>query len=707
MMNPQPTNRLRLEKSPYLLQHADNPVEWYPWGEEAFGRAREEDKPVFLSVGYSTCHWCHVMAHESFEDQTVAALLNEAFVCVKVDREERPDIDAIYMSVCQMMTGSGGWPLTIVMTPDRRPFFAATYIPKESRWGRPGLVELIPRLRDVWETRRDEVEKAAAETVALLKRPRAEAGDLPVEEVLGRAVAEIGARYDEAYGGFGDAPKFPMPHQIIFLLRYWRRTGEEDALRMAVDTLSAMRRGGMYDQLGHGFHRYSTDRKWLVPHFEKMLYDQALLALAYAEAYQATGDPAHGRTVREILDYCIRDLMALEGGFYAAEDADSEGEEGRFYLWRMDDLRRLLDPEEMRLATAAFALAEEGNFIDPATGEQAGANILHSPASPAATAAGLGMTEAQFLVRLEAIRLKLLAVREKRVRPGRDDKILADWNGLMIAALARAARVLNEPRYLEAARKAIDFILARMKTAGGRLLHRFCKGEAAVTANLDDYAFLIWGLTEAYEAGFAADDLSEAIALQGVVDDHFRDTDGGYFSTPDDGEKLLFRPREGHDGAVPSGNAVTLMNLIRLGRMTGEHRREEEAAALGRAFAGPLSQIPSAHTQWMTGLELLAAPSREAVIAGRPGGEDTAALLAVLRRHYLPNLTLLMRPEGEETPAIAAIAPFTKEMRAVGGRAAVYVCAGFSCRQPVSDPQALEALLDTGQPASHYSDNDT
>ncbi|MHB9096542.1 MAG: thioredoxin domain-containing protein [Syntrophales bacterium] len=449
----------------------------------------------------------------------------------------------------------------------------------------------------------------------------------------------------------------------------------------------------MYDQLGHGFHRYSTDRQWLVPHFEKMLYDQALLALAYAEAYQATGDETHGRTVREILDYCVRDLLAPEGGFYAAEDADSEGVEGRFYLWRMDDLRRLLDPEEMRLATAAFAITEEGNFIDPVTGEQAGANILHSVASPAAIATGLGMTEAQYLERLEGLRLRLLAVRERRVRPERDDKILADWNGLMIAALARAARVLDEPRYLEAARGAGRFILARMKTAGGRLLHRFCKGEAAVTANLDDYAFLIWGLIESYEAGFAAGDLQEALALQGVVEGHFRDADGGYFSTPDDGETLLFRPKEAHDGAIPSGNAVTLMNLIRLWRMTGEHRREAEAAALGRAFTGSFMQIPSAHTQWMIGLELLTAPSREVVIAGRPGEKDTSALLAVLRRHYLPNLTLLMRPEGEDAPAIAAIAPFTKEMRAVEGRATAYVCARFSCRRPVTDPRALGALL--------------
>ena len=687
------TNRLRQEKSPYLLQHAENPVEWYPWGEEAFARAEREDKAVFLSVGYSTCHWCHVMAHESFEDETVAALLNEAFVCIKVDREERPDIDGIYMTVCQMMTGSGGWPLTVVMTPARRPFFAGTYIPKETRWGRMGLVELIPRLRGVWETRRDEVEKAAAETVAALKRPRTERGDLPVEELLSRAAAELNRQYDHTYGGFGDSPKFPMPHQLVFLLRHWRRTGEEAALRMADDTLAAMRRGGICDQLGFGFHRYSTDRQWLVPHFEKMLYDQALLALAFAEAFQATGDEAHARTLREILDYCLRDLRAPEGGFFTAEDADSEGEEGRFYVWSMEELRRILAPEEVVLATAAYALAEEGNFVDPVEPDRRGRNILHLSASPEEIAKGLGMAEDFFRERLEAVRLKLLVTREKRVRPGRDDKIPTDWNGLMIAALARAGRVLDEPRYLEAAESAIGFIRARLRTADGRLLHRFCKGEAAMTANLDDYAFLIWGLIETYEAGFDAGDLGEALALQGIVDRHFRDPGGGFFSTPDDGEALLFRPKEGHDGAVPSGNAVTLMNLIRLGRMTGDARREEEAAALGRAFAGPLMQMPSAHAQWMIALELLAAPSREVVIAGRPGGADTAAMLAVIREAYLPNMTILLRPEGEEGGAIAGIAPFTREMGTVDGRTAAYVCTGFACRRPVTDPRELAALL--------------
>jgi len=695
MISPTP-NRLLNEKSPYLLQHADNPVDWYPWGDEAFDRAQREDKPVFLSIGYSTCHWCHVMAHESFEDQTVAALLNEAFVCVKVDREERPDIDGIYMRVCQMMTGSGGWPLTILMTPDRRPFFAATYIPKESRWGRQGLVDLIPRIKALWETRRHDVEKAAGQTASGLMQPRVEKGELDTEEVLARTFTELQEQFDDAYGGFGNAPKFPMPHQIVFLLRHWQRTGAPGALRMAVKTLSAMRHGGIFDQLGFGFHRYSTDQTWLVPHFEKMLYDQALLTMAFTEAYQATRDESHGRTAGEVLAYCLGELRAPEGGFFTAEDADSEGEEGRFYLWRMEEIRRLLAPEEVRLAASAFSLVEEGNFVDPLEPQKRGDNILRLSGPPARIARELGMAEAAFLTDLERIRGRLLAARGKRVRPLRDDKILTDWNGLMIAALARAARVFNEPRYLEAAREAIAFILARMKTPEGRLLHCFCKGEASVAAHLDDYAFFIWGLIEAYEAGFDADDLRAALALQEVVDSRFRDPDGGFFLTPDDGEALLFRPKEGHDGAVPSGNAVTLMNLIRLGRMTGDSRREEEAATLSRAFAESLRQIPSAHAQWMTALELTASASCEVVIAGRPGSRDTDALLALLRRLYLPRMTLLFCPEGEEGPKIAEIAPFTKGMRAIQGRASAYVCTGFSCSSPVTDPRELAALLGAG-----------
>ena len=697
-MNPRRTNRLLNEKSPYLLQHAENPVDWHPWGEEAFARAKREDRPVFLSIGYATCHWCHVMAHESFEDETVAALLNDTFVCIKVDREERPDIDGIYMKACQMMTGSGGWPLTIVMTPDGKPFFAATYIPKESRWGRTGLVELIPKIREIWLTRRGEAESAAERTTSLIVAPPGEQegeGEAPTEELLDEAFAELQGQFDETRGGFGDAPKFPMPHQIVFLLRHWRRTGEKRALMMAETTLHALRRGGIYDHLGFGFHRYSTDRQWLVPHFEKMLYDQALLILAFTEAFQATGETLFARTAREVIAYVLRDLTAPEGGFYTAEDADSEGEEGRFYLWQMEEIRRILGPEEAGFAAEVFGMTEDGNFIDPMAGARTGDNILHIP-NPLSGRDGedplaAGVDRRQ---RLEAIRVRLLAARGQRVRPQRDGKILTDWNGLMIAALARAARVLNEPRYYDAVRGAVDFVLGRLRTPEGRLLHRYCDGEAAVTGNLDDHAFLIWGLIQAYEAGFAIGDLEAALALQGVLDARFRDGEGGYFFTPDDGEELLFRPKESHDGAVPSGNAVTAMNLIRLGRMTGDSRREEEALKLIRAFSGPLRRMPSAHAQWMIALDLLAATSCEVVIAGRPGSADTGELLAVLRGAYRPNLTTLFYPEAKDAPGIARIAPFTLGMGSLGERAAAYVCTGFSCLRPVTDPGELAALLD-------------
>jgi uncharacterized protein YyaL (SSP411 family) len=688
-------NRLAHEKSPYLLQHAGNPVDWHPWGEEAFARARREDKPLFLSVGYSTCHWCHVMAHESFENAAVAALLNEAFVCIKVDREERPDIDGVYMKACQLMTGGGGWPLTIIMTPDLRPFFAATYIPKDNRWGRPGLTELIPRLQGIWKTRREEIEKAAAETLSHLSRDRMEPGDIDAERLLAEAFTELQRQFDGAYGGFGDAPKFPMPHQVVFLLRHWQRTGVPEALVMAERTLHAIRRGGIFDQLGFGCHRYSTDRQWLVPHFEKMLYDQALLAIAFTEAFQATGEDAHARSVREILEYVLRDLRMPEGGFTTAEDADSEGEEGRFYLWRMEEIRRVLDPHDVPVAIAVFSLAEEGNFVDPIHPESRGENILHFSASISEIAEGLGLSEADLLRRMEKMRLQLLAAREGRVRPQRDDKILTDWNGLMIAALARAARVLNEPRYLHAARQAIDFILARLRTADGRLLHRYCKGEAGVAGNLDDYAFFIWGLIESYEAGFDPADLREAIAHQEIVGLHFRDADGGCFATPDDGERLLLRMKEGQDGAIPSGNALTMMNLVRLGRMTGDHRKEEEAERISRAFAGSLTQFPSAHAQWMVALELLVTPSLEVVIAGRPGSEEKAKMLEVIRRRYLPHLSLLFRDEGEGSPEISDMAPFTEGMRSLDGRTTAYLCANFSCRNPVTDPDELADLLDS------------
>ncbi len=693
-MNSGALNRLQHEKSPYLLQHAANPVDWHPWGEEAFSRAKAEDKPVFLSVGYSTCHWCHVMAHESFEDEETASLLNGAFVCVKVDREERPDIDGVYMRVCQIMTGGGGWPLTIVMTPERRPFFAATYIPKESRWGRKGLVELIPRIVELWRTERERIEAEAAGTLSVLRQSVSGCGETPGEELLSEAFGELRDQYDEEFGGFGDAPKFPMPHQLLFLLRYGQRSGEGEAVRMAERTLRAMRRGGIFDQLGYGLHRYSTDRKWLVPHFEKMLYDQALFALAATEAFRPGIGEEHGRTAREVMEYVLRDLRASDGGFYAAEDADSEGEEGRYYLWEMEEIRRILGPQDTRFAMEMFGLRDGGNFIDPVTGKRAGSNILSiASGGEGDVCAGTLISAGEKTRQLEEVRRRLLAARNARIRPMRDEKVLADWNGLMIAALARASWVLGEPSYYAAARAAADFVLSRMKTPEGRLLHRWCGGEAAVTGNLDDYAFMICGLIELYEAGFDAADLRNAIGFQRILSDRFGDPEGGFFFTPDDGEELPIRLKESHDGAVPSGNAVTLMNLIRMGRMTGDSHFEQEGVRLLSAFAESIRRLPSAHAQWLVALEMLASPSCEVVIAGRPEAADTLELISVARRCRRPQAVLLLRPDTEKMPEIAKVVPFTREMRAIDGRAAAYVCRNFSCRRPVTAPEDLAAIL--------------
>jgi len=688
-------NRLALEKSPYLLQHADNPVDWYPWGPEAFAKARQEDKPVFLSIGYSTCHWCHVMEHESFEDREVARLMNQAFVCIKVDREERPDIDNVYMTVCQMLTGSGGWPLTIVMTPDKRPFFAGTYFPKRSRFGRIGLMELIPRLQKIWSERKDEVVKSANQIAASLQRTtRAAAGEALDESVLNLAAEQLTARFDREHGGFGRAPKFPTPHNLLFLLRHWKRTGNERLLDLVEKTLQALRRGGIYDHVGFGFHRYSTDRHWLVPHFEKMLYDQALLAMAYTEAYQATGKDEYQRTAREVLTYVLRDMTSPEGGFYSAEDADSEGEEGKFYLWTADEIRHVLTSEEAELAVKVFNVQEAGNFAEEAARRRTGRNILHLTRPLPEIAAELGLPEADLRKRLEAIRRKLFAVRERRVHPHKDDKILTDWNGLMIAALAKAARAFDKPRYAEAAQRAANFILKTLRNPDGRLLHRFRDGQAALPAHVDDYAFLIWGLLELYESTFDVRRLEAALALNRDALEHFWDEQGGgFYFTATDAEELLVRQKEIYDGAVPSGNSVAMLNLLRLARITGDPALEERAERIARAFAADVRRAPIAYTQLMVALDFAAGPSYEVVVAGDRQAKDTRPMLTALRSSFVPNKVVLFRPSDEESPAITRVAEFTRAQRATGGRATAYVCQGGACKQPTTDvAEMLQAL---------------
>jgi uncharacterized protein YyaL (SSP411 family) len=688
-------NRLIKEKSPYLLQHAYNPVDWYPWCDEAFQKAAEERKPIFLSIGYSTCHWCHVMEKESFEDADVAGLMNRNFVSIKVDREERTDLDHVYMTVCQMLTGSGGWPLTIVMTPEKKPFFAATYIPKETRFGRVGMMELIPRIQQLWSTRHEEVVESAEKIMVALQSTEEEsAGDVLGETVLGQAYEELAARFDEETGGFSKAPKFPSPHNFLFMLRYWKRSGNEKALQMVEKTLRAMRRGGIYDQIGYGFHRYSTDNEWLVPHFEKMLYDQATLALAYLETYQATGGNVYGNTAREIFTYVLRDMRAPEGGFYSAEDADSEGVEGKFYVWEEREIRQVLEKAEADVVTRWFSIQPDGNFAEEGTGTKTGANILHLGRSMSDLASEFDTSAAQLEDRIASAGKALFETRERRVHPHKDDKVLTDWNGLMIAALARGARVLGDQAYARAAGEAAKFILTRMRRPDGRLLHRYRDGEAEITAHLDDYVFLIWGLIELYESTFDAGYLKTALDLNGDMMRHYWDERrGGLFFTPDDGEPLIVRKKEIYDGAIPSGNSVALNNLLLLARMTGRHDLDEKAEKLVRAFSEQIEKMPSGYTQFLSSVDFEIGPAHEVVVVGVPGAADTEEMLRSLTKRYSPNQVTLFRPSDGETPEIDALAGFVKNHVMLEGKATVYVCRQFACKAPTTSVTEMLEMI--------------
>lgn len=688
-------NRLISQKSPYLLQHAENPVDWYPWSEEAFEKAKKENKPVFLSIGYSTCHWCHVMAHQSFEDPEVARLMNETFVSVKVDREERPDIDSVYMTVCQTMTGSGGWPLTIIMTPNKEPFFAATYIPKETWFGRVGILTLIPRIKEFWSTRQAEVLSSATRIAESLQNTAPGApGDILNEPLLHLAYKQLLERFDDHHGGFGSAPKFPTPHNLLFLLRYWKRTGNEKALNMLEKTLQSMRRGGTYDQVGFGFHRYSTDSGWLIPHFEKMLYDQALLAIAYTEAYQATRKTEYAKTAHEIFTYVMRDMTSPEGVFYSAEDADSEGEEGKFYLWTGDEIKKVLSHEQADLAVRLFNITADGNFADEVTGRKTGCNILHLTKSVEELAADLSVSVPELRARIEEIQENLFAYREKRIHPYKDDKILTDWNGLMIAALAKGAQAFGEPGYASAAGRAADFIIKSVRTAQGRLLHRYRDGEAALTAHVDDYAFLIYGLLELYETTFEAYYLEIALGLNEDLIRHFWDNEnGGFYFTADDGERLLVRRKEVYDGAVPSGNSVAMLNLLRLGRITASADFEEKAARIGRAFYSNVSQLPSAHTQLMAAADFAIGPSYEVVIAGDLQADDTRQMLDAIRVIFVPNKIVILHPTDQKSPMIDDVVPFIKDYSSIDGKATAYVCLDYNCQLPTKDIGSMLKLL--------------
>jgi uncharacterized protein YyaL (SSP411 family) len=689
-----PPNRLIHEKSPYLLQHAYNPVDWYPWGDKAFERAQEEDKPVFLSIGYSTCHWCHVMEKESFEDPEMAKMMNERVISVKVDREERPDLDHIYMTVCQLLTGSGGWPLNIMLTPGKRPYFAATYIPKQSRFGRTGMMDLIPRLAQVWAEQRNEVIDSAEKIVTALKSHESNGSEGELDaSVLDTAYQQLAQRFDEKHGGFGEAPKFPTPHNLLFLLRHWKRTGDPKALEMVEKTLRDMRWGGIYDHVGFGFHRYSTDQTWLVPHFEKMLYDQALLVMAYVEAYQATGKEAYQEIAREILSYVLRDMTAPEGGFYSAEDADSEGVEGKFYVWSEEDIRTILPPEEADLVIKVFNIEGDGNFLDESAKRKTGSNILYLQKILPEIASDLKMSEQVLQERWNSARERLFSVREKRVHPQKDNKILTDWNGLIIAALAKASAAFGVAEYADAAEKAADFIFKHLRKPDGRLLHRYRDKEAAISGNLDDYAFLVWGLIELYEATFEARHLQAAINLNEVMLRHFWDeAAGGFFFSPDDGEVLIMRKKEIYDGALPSGNAVAMWNLLRLSRFTAESSLEERAAKIGRTFAKAIKQFPSAYVQFMVAVDFAGGPCYEVVIIGHPEARDTQKMLRALGRRFSPHTVTLFRPTVGSAE-IDSVADYLTDHESLDGKATAFVCTEFTCKTPTTDVGKMLDLI--------------
>ena len=689
-------NRLINESSPYLLQHATNPVDWYPWGKDAFEKARRENKPIFLSIGYSTCHWCHVMEHESFSDEEVAALLNKYFVSIKVDREERPDIDQVYMAVTQTMTGRGGWPNTVFLTPDKKPFFAGTYFPKETRWGLPGLMELLPKVAAIWQNDRENVLKSAQQITDLLAaKDKPNPGNSPDKSLLDKTRNLLADVYDPEYGGFGQAPKFPTPHILTFLLRRYHHNEDTQALAMVEKTLTRMRLGGIYDHIGFGFHRYSTDGQWLVPHFEKMLYDQALLAMAYTEAYQATGKKFYARTVREILAYILRDMTSNEGGFYSAEDADSERVEGKFYLWTLPQIQKILGKEETETFKKIYTLDTNGNFTSREEAQAAGSNILHLKKALPDLAGELGVPEKQLRRRLAINREKLFKVRNKRVHPFKDDKILTDWNGLMIAALARAGQVLNEPRYTADAVRAADFIMLRLRDNNGRLVKRYRKGTAGLPAHLDDYAFVVWGFLELYEATLKAIYLQEAIRLNDQMIKHFWDQQsGGLFMTADDSEKLLIRNKEIYDGAIPSGNSVAALNLLRLGHITGREDYLKKAEEISRAFSESVNRYPAGHAHLMMALDYALNPNYEVVIVGQPAAKDTRAMLLALRRPFLPGKVVLLRPADKKAAAeIIRMAPYTEFMVSKDGRATAYVCTNFVCKLPTTDISQMLANL--------------
>ena len=681
------SNRLSHETSPYLRQHAHNPVDWYPWGEEALARARAENKPILLSIGYSACHWCHVMAHESFEDAETAAVMNRYFINIKVDREERPDLDAIYMDAVQAMTGSGGWPMTMFLTPDGVPFYAGTYFPPTPRYGMPGFRQLLQSLATAYQQRPQDIQRSADQIRQMLRQAELlqPASEALTPQVLDRAYQELEARFDTRYAGFGQAPKFPPAMALEFLLRYHARTRQRQALEMAEQTLSHMARGGLYDQIGGGFHRYATDERWLVPHFEKMLYDNAQLARVYALAFQITGKPFYRQVTEEVLAYVLRELTNPEGGFYAAQDADSEGEEGKFFLWTQAEVLALLGKDDAELFGRYYDVTARGNFEMK--------NILHVELPLEVVASQARVKPEQLAAVIARGRARLFAARQQRVAPGLDDKVLTAWNGLMLAAFADAARILGRADYQQVAVRAANFLLSRLRDPQrGRLLRTYKDGQAKLNAYLEDYALLAEGLLALYQATFDLHWLQEAQKLADTMLEHFWDADkGAFFSTSDDHETLIARPKDVVDNAMPSANASAAGVLLYLGRLLGNETYERHGVAILQLLRDGMMRAPGAFSRLLCVLDFYLAPPREIAVIGALSAADSQALINEIWRHYLPNTLTAAAPA--EDKAARALIPLLAGREGINGQATAYVCENYTCKLPVTTVSALRQQL--------------
>jgi len=678
--NPAFSNHLINEKSPYLLQHAHNPVDWYPWGHLAFEKAKQENKPVLLSIGYSTCHWCHVMAHESFEDTGIAKIINDHFIAIKVDREERPDIDHIYMSAVTSMTGQGGWPLTVFLTPEGDPFYGGTYFPPYAKWGSIGFIDLLNSIAGQWGVDRENILSSAHSITESLRRHTLirSTPEIMDESFLDRAYRQMRGQFDEKNGGFGSSPKFPMGHNLSFLLRYQKRRGVPEALSMAEKTLTMMSRGGIWDHLGGGFHRYSTDAQWHVPHFEKMLYDQALLSKSYLEGYQVTGTFEYAQIARETLDYVLREMTDSNGGFYSAQDADSsEGigghsKEGAFYVFSQTQIEETLGPDAAEIFNYCYGVLPQGNASFDPHGEFSGKNIFYRAHS-------LKEAQDQFPKQKDEIRgilkagiPKLLALRDQRPHPHTDHKILCDWNGLMIASLAFASRVLGEPKYAEAAARAADFILGQM-TENSRLLHRWCEGESGIAATLDDHSFLIYGLLELYEATFQSKYLDAAQDLADMMIKYFADPSGGFYMTASDAEDLIIRPKEAYDGALPSGNSVAALDMLKLYSLTGKDVYQTQAEALFGCFASSVAQAPYAHCFLLSALDWHLEGPLEITFEGAADNAEVVKMLKILYKHFIPSKAV------KSIPGL--------------GRGKAHICFRGTCKAPIDSASAFEMAM--------------